>query len=211
MLALWCSEAPNVSRTSPKKARDASPTPWIASAIVILIVAAIAAWFFLLRQWPTAVEPEPAAPATVEPSAADASPSVESRAERGGEEMADPAEVLVETAAAPDSEPAEPVEVPVEPASVDPGASTPTVEPGQLALDLNFIGDCWTEITDGNGRRLFFDLGRAGRTVSVSGAAPLSILLGNADNVRLALNGIDYPISDADRRGQTARFTLSAP
>ena len=101
--------------------------------------------------------------------------------------------------AAPESEP------------VAAAAPTRTVEPGELALDLVFSGECWTEITDGNGRRLFFDLGRAGRTVSVSGAAPFSVLLGNADNVRLELNGSRIPIPDDDRRGQTARFTLSAP
>lgn len=79
---------------------------------------------------------------------------------------------------------------------------------GQVRVDLSFSGECWTEITDSNGRRLFFDLGRTGRSASVSGDAPLSVLLGNADNVSVRVNGSDYQISAADRRGETARLTI---
>ena len=62
----------------------ASPTPWIASAIVILIVAAVVAWFFLLRG-PAAVETEPAEPAPIEPAAIDEGSSAGSGMERGGD------------------------------------------------------------------------------------------------------------------------------
>ncbi|MDJ0918948.1 MAG: DUF4115 domain-containing protein [Woeseiaceae bacterium] len=198
-------------RKAPKVA--ASPTPWIAAGVVVLIVAAIAAWFFLLRPASDDVESEP--PAQAEPAIVDESAAANVPTATRLDDGADAIEPRSQ-AAEPEREATEPVAEPA--AAVTAAAETAapsdaaaSVEPGQLALDLNFIGDCWTEITDGNGRRLFFDLGRAGRTVSVAGAAPLSVLLGNADNVRLELNGIDYLISDADRRGETARFTLSAP
>jgi cytoskeleton protein RodZ len=76
---------------------------------------------------------------------------------------------------------------------------------------VTFLGDCWTEITDASGRRLFFQLGRSGRTVNVSGAAPLNVLFGDADNVDIRVNGEDFTIPAANRRGRTARLTISAP
>ncbi|MDJ0760040.1 MAG: DUF4115 domain-containing protein [Woeseiaceae bacterium] len=194
-------------RKAPKIA--ASPTPWVASAVVILIIVAVAAWFFLLRPAPGDEESLP--PAQAEPEIVDESSAANDTADTGLDDAADLIEPRPESAAEPIGESSEQIEQAVAPAAAAPIAVPAAVATGQLALNLNFIGDCWTEITDGNGRRLFFDLGRAGRTVSVAGAAPLSVLLGNADNVRLELNGSDYPISDADRRGQTARFTLAAP
>ena len=200
------------NRKAPKL--PASPTPWIAAAVILLVVAAVAVWFFVLRPEMTIIPPdaEPVAP-PAERLLEDTADAVE-REEAA--ERPDPSAVLTEAAAVPGA---------VEPATVEPDAAdsspeatpvaTPapaqTAEPGQLALTLTFVGDCWTEISDGNGRRLFFDLGRTGRTVNVSGAAPFSVLLGNADNVRLALNGASIPVPDDDRRGQTARFTLAAP
>lgn len=85
------------------------------------------------------------------------------------------------------------------------------VASSEIRLTLSFTGECWTEITDANGRRLFFDLGRDGRNVNVSGQAPLSVLFGNADSVSVQVNGSDYAISPADRRGETASFTISSP
>ena len=93
----------------------------------------------------------------------------------------------------------------IEPAGVEPQAE---IDAGAIRVSVAFSGDCWTEITDANGRRLFFDLGRDGRTIDISGEAPLSVLFGNADNVSMRVNGLDYAIRDTDRRGQTARLTL---
>lgn len=201
------------NRKAPKM--SASPTPWIATAVIILVVAAVAAWFFLLRPVMQPAAPDPAPAARPAESTLEESTTRAISRRQAGAELADPSATLMETATVPVAESAEPTvgagvdDAPS--AAVAASANARTVEPGQLQLDLSFSGDCWTEISDGNGRRLFFDLGRAGRTISVSGAAPLSVLLGNADNVRLQLNGEGIPIPDGDRRGQTARFTLSAP
>jgi len=80
-----------------------------------------------------------------------------------------------------------------------------------VSLSISYSGDCWTEITDATGRRMFFELGRAGRSVNLTGEAPVSVLFGDADNVSLSVNGASYPISARDRRGQTARLTILAP
>ena len=79
---------------------------------------------------------------------------------------------------------------------------------GQVTLSLAFSGDCWTEISDGSGRRLYFDQGSDGRTVELRGVAPFNVLFGNAGNVTLRVDGAAYDVGPADRWGR-ARFTIS--
>ena len=43
-------------------------------------------------------------------------------------------------------------------------------------------------MTDSNGERLFFDLGRDGRSVNVDGVPPLRVLLGDITNVDVEVN-----------------------
>ncbi len=171
-----------------KPERTLSPGPWIV-AIVILIAAAAAYWFFVMRQ-----PAEPAQPST----------SIETPVQQDTEPRDTPetASASVEDAAAVllDEEPAEAV-VP---------APAP-IPDGTVRLTVTFTGDCWTEITDASGDRLFFALGTAGRTVTVEGAEPLSVLFGSADNVALDVNGVRRSFSAADRRGDTARLTITSP
>lgn len=178
---------------------ELSPGPWIA-VVLVLIAAAFAYWWFTAGRdmsTPT-VAPEPGTPA----------------------ESPAPVEAIEEPISAPDEEPAEtegddavaveetPAPVPVpEEASDEPDEPVVPVEGGAI-LTLSFEEDCWTEVTDSSGQRLFFDLGRAGTTVTVEGAAPLSVLLGSADGVSVRVNGEEYAIRAADRRGRTARLTL---
>lgn len=79
----------------------------------------------------------------------------------------------------------------------------------QMHMTVSYSGDCWTEITDATGRRLFFEMGTAGRTLELSGEAPFDVLFGNAGNVRVAVNGVDYSIVTAERSGRTLRLTIS--
>ncbi|HUD97338.1 MAG TPA: RodZ domain-containing protein [Woeseiaceae bacterium] len=95
-------------------------------------------------------------------------------------------------------------------AQPQPTTADRSAEPGDLQLRLIFSGDCWTEVTDADGRRLYFGLGSAGNEVSVSGEAPLRALLGNSNNVSVFVNGSSYPIPASARRGDTARLTLTA-
>ena len=178
-----------------KQSREVSPGPWIA-AFVGLIALVTAYWWFVERDRP------PAATAAPEP-------------------ISTPV-VSDEIAADFEGEPAEPVDMPqvqVESTTpvfddAPPEAAVLVGEPlveGQIELSLVFSGDCWTEISDANGQRLFFALGQAGRTATVTGRAPLSVLFGNADNVSVQVNGTDYTIAASDRRGQTARLTIVSP
>lgn len=81
----------------------------------------------------------------------------------------------------------------------------------QVSMELVFTGNCWTEVTDADGQRLFFDLGSEGRSVEVSGTAPLRVLFGSYANVVVFVEGEDFPVPASARRGETARFTVNLP
>jgi cytoskeleton protein RodZ len=77
-------------------------------------------------------------------------------------------------------------------------------------LVLRTLEDCWADVRDAAGNRLLYETIQAGRMVSVEGAAPLSVFLGNVDGVRVEFNGMPYDAA-RHRRGQVARFTLGEP
>lgn len=92
----------------------------------------------------------------------------------------------------------------------EPELPPPAAEPEAPQTDtltLHFADDSWVEIEDGEGRRLFVDLARAGQTRSVDGRPPFRILLGNAPAVTLEVNGEVYDHAGHNRQG-VARFTL---
>jgi len=181
---------PPVISVRPKPRREMSPGPWIAVIVIIIILATVYWW---LASRPAIVEPPPAEEAGPQQEEVLQQEVV---AEEGDEPLA------VESTPEPEREPElepEPVPASVEAATND----------GDLRLIVTYSGDCWTEITDASGRRLFFDLGKEGRTVELSGTAPFNVLFGNADNVSLQVNGSDYAIGATERRGRTARLTLS--
>lgn len=187
-----------------KQAREVSPGPWIAAIVVVLVVA-MAYWYFVVRD-----AAQPAAPQiSVEPQAVD----VEAAPVRDEQIVDAPAS----EAPAPDDAAADPpAELPdaapevLESQRVAEPVTQPVAE-DEVRLTMRFSGDCWTEISDASGRRLFFDLGRNGRNVDVTGRGPLSVLFGNAENVTVSVNGEDYAIAAGDRRGRTARLTIYAP
>lgn len=174
--------------------REMSPGPWIA-VVVVLIVVATAYWWFtytpaVVEEAPVDLIAQPEVPAPEpEPEAAVAAADV-------GEDDSANLDSAGDDADLPFTE--EPVEE----------TESPTLGDGQIRILLTYTGDCWTEITDAGGRRLFFDLGTDGRTVELSGEAPFNVLFGNADNVRMSVNGSDRAIGAAERRGRTARLTV---
>ena len=79
----------------------------------------------------------------------------------------------------------------------------------QVHVELSFTGDCWAEVSDASGRRLFFDLGTAGRVVALSGDEPLRIVLGEYENVDITVDGQDYPIPASAVSGRLVRLTVN--
>lgn len=207
--------APPVITGRPKAESSRPLAAWIFA--VIIIIAAILAWWL----FGTGDSSNPGADgvdlpgdpaAAIAPPAAGTSPAAGSDA--GVDEGPDDPDEHTDD----DQDPAEQAPADATGGNLDtPPASTSAdpVEPppaaGEVRLSIRFTGDCWTEISDAGGRRLFFDLGRSGRTVTLSGEAPLAVLFGNADNVELSVNGAVYPIPAESRRGQTARLTIDRP
>lgn len=183
---------PPVISVRPRPRREMSPGPWIA-VIVVIIIAATIYWWLTTR--PAAVEESELLPELEEPQ------------QEPPQEEAPAANVGVDDTLALEPEAARPeiVQVATTPAA-DPA---PPLAEGELRLLVTYSGDCWTEISDASGRRLFFDLGKSGRTVELSGVAPFNVLFGNAENVSLEVNGAEYAIGATERRGRTARFTIS--
>lgn len=201
--------APPLITRRPPQVRDFSAGPWIAGLAALLVVVLAAAWWFssgadwLAGRGGTEIEP----PVTAgEPAGRE--PANESGTENDEAEAADAAVTPVPDPSAPAStEPdgSTPAAAPVEP------ATRPAPEPvadGALRLRLAFSGDCWTEVTDRDGQRLYFGLGTSGDEVTVAGSPPLNVLLGDSENVSVFVNETAYPIPASARRGETARLTL---
>lgn len=75
---------------------------------------------------------------------------------------------------------------------------------------LTFVQDSWAEVTDVRGVRLVYELGAAGETLTVVGAAPVDFLFGNAAGVSLAIDGEPYIIPRSNSPGTVVGFTVEA-
>lgn len=202
-----------VFKARPRPRREMSPGPWIA-VVVVIIVAVTAYWVFTTRPsllgFGATKEPDSA---VVQPSPGDTS-AVAIEEENTAVPLAtDAASPSAEDTIAGQTETTVEEPPPVEPESTSlAAADTPaaSAQPGSGAMQLllTYSGDCWTEISDATGRRLYFGLGSDGRTVELSGTAPFDVLLGNANNVSLKVNGSAYVIDSIDRLGR-ARFSVA--
>lgn len=100
--------------------------------------------------------------------------------------------------------------VPAAPPAAE-SAPTPPAEPvsvaaGEGLVQVAFSADCWTQITDANGRVLVSAVKRKGETLQVAGKAPLEVRLGFANGAQLSYNGA--PVTLRATSGGTARVTL---
>lgn len=84
------------------------------------------------------------------------------------------------------------------------------VPPGQVSLTFAFAADSWIEVYDGSGRSVLYDLGKAGTERAVAGVAPLSVTLGNAPGVSLAVNGKRVTVPTPSSGETVARFGVVA-
>ena len=149
-------------------------------ALAGAVVIAVAAWWILQGG---AVQTPPAAPA-------------EARVAEGR---------VAEVPAAASPTGASPV------AATAPSSTTPaSAATARLALSIEVRENCWTEVYDADGRKLYFDTLRAGNRAAVTGAAPLRVLLGRADRASLTIDGRPVAIPTTLIRNTTAYFTVDA-
>lgn len=94
-------------------------------------------------------------------------------------------------------------------APVVPAAPVVPVAPaaGEGQVQIQFVADCWTQITDGNGKVLFSGLKRKGDSTSINGKPPFAVRLGYARGAQVSYNG--QPVDVAPfTSGETARLKL---
>lgn len=82
-----------------------------------------------------------------------------------------------------------------------------SVAPGEGVVQISFSADCWTQVTDGNGRVLVSVVKRKGETLQVAGKAPLDLRLGFARAAQVSYNGESVNLRNVTSGG-TARIKL---
>lgn len=201
--------APPVVGAPRKRPRELNLGPWVAAVTVLAVIAAAVYWWLGRPAAPSSGATAVTAPQT----RLELPNPVTEDVDAGMAAVTDEAPVDSAPATTPGEDVAEPApaEAAAPAAIVDSPPPSGPASASQVRLTMTFAGDCWTEVSDASGARLFFDLGREGRTINVSGEPPLRVLFGNSENVTVAVDGRDYPISAAMRRGQTARLTINKP
>ena len=206
---------------------DGGRWPWIVGAAAVVALVGYASW----RVLDTVEAPQPVAATTTAPAMpAGRAPGAGSRDARdrtpgAGEVVLAPVVTRVnrrdavrgtgdsEDAAVPAPSAAgsgDPVADVAAPVQVAGGVSPPPLsdDADGVRVEIEFSDECWTEITDAVGRRLYFGLGQAGETALLRGEPPLQVLLGDTSAVRLRVNGETYPLPDGN--GRVTRLQLAS-
>lgn len=86
--------------------------------------------------------------------------------------------------------------------------TTPAADPN--ALVMNFTADCWLEVTDATGKKLFSGMQRKGGNLNLAGQAPYKLKIGAPAAVQIQYQGKPVDLSRFIRTNQVARLTLNA-
>ncbi|MBM1021418.1 cytoskeleton protein RodZ [Enterobacter cloacae] len=88
------------------------------------------------------------------------------------------------------------------------GTATAAADPN--ALVMNFNADCWLEVTDATGKKLFSGLQRKDGTLNLTGQAPYKLKIGAPAAVQIQYQGKPVDLSRFIRTNQVARLTVNA-
>lgn len=86
-------------------------------------------------------------------------------------------------------------------------APTPPGKP--MELTLRFAADSWVEVYDANGAKLFYDVGTAASSRTVSGTPPFRVHVANAPGVSLDVNGKPATVPANAVKGEEAQFVIN--
>ncbi|AIR67607.1 cytoskeleton protein RodZ [Cedecea neteri] len=110
-------------------------------------------------------------------------------------------------------------------APVDNAQTTPAPTAGQLPTDqagvnqtadasqglsMHFTADCWLEVTDASGKKLFSGLQRKDAKLDLAGKAPYKLKIGAPSAVQVQYQGKPVDLSRFIRTNQVARLTVGA-
>lgn len=139
-----------------------------------------------------------AAPATDAPTA----PAPAADAQQNA--VVAPSQANVDTATAAPTAPANAAPLPTDQA----GVTTPAADPN--ALVMNFTADCWLEVTDATGKKLFSGMQRKDGNLNLTGQAPYKLKIGAPAAVQIQFQGKPVDLSRFIRTNQVARLTVNA-
>ncbi len=115
---------------------------------------------------------------------------------------ATPAPVAPATAAPPAAAPA-----PAVPAAAVAASEPVAVPAGSGKVSIQFTADCWTQVSDGNGKVLFSAIKRKGDNLELTGKPPFAVRLGFARGAQVSYNGQAVDVAPFTS-GETARLKL---
>jgi cytoskeleton protein RodZ len=174
---------PDLTRI-PHRAPRAQSTRLVAFALLVLVAIAIAGVLWWLLTLPTA-KPQPISAAAPQPLP-EAAPAATAVATAG---QASAAQLVKAVAAA-------------QPAAV--------AAPAGAQLALRFSAVSWVAVYDASGHQLAEGISAPDSARTLTGAPPLTVVLGNAPGVTVQLNGQKVPLEGLVRRDGSARFRLDA-
>lgn len=157
---------------------------------------------------PAAAEQAPASPAPAATATAAAVPAPAQQA------PVPPVAAAPAAAPAPVA-PVAPAPAPAAVAPATPVAAVAAAEPaapaavpaGSAKVAIQFVADCWTQVTDGNGKVLFSAIKRKGDNLELTGKPPFSVRLGFARGAQVSYNGQAVDVAPFTS-GETARLKL---
>jgi cytoskeleton protein RodZ len=187
------------------------------AAVIVVIVGALAVYEFVYNETPTTV-----ATGATEDAPVAAPPAKEKRPARA--KTPPPAEVAAEP---PTDQPAARTEAkapiaqpsPAEPAAAATAPATPVppvivvsrqdrpVDPDEREVRFVFEEDSWVEVRDRNDTVIFYQLNASGTVRRVSGLPPLTIVVGNANGVKVTYAGKPVDLA-RHTKIDVARLTL---
>ncbi|WLS79971.1 cytoskeleton protein RodZ [Erwinia pyri] len=88
------------------------------------------------------------------------------------------------------------------------GVSAPAADAN--ALVMNFDKDCWLEVSDATGKKLFSGMQRSGGKLSLAGTAPYRLKIGAPGAVHIQYQGQPVDLSRFIRTNQVARLSVGA-
>jgi cytoskeleton protein RodZ len=80
-------------------------------------------------------------------------------------------------------------------ASKSPAASAAPAKSASSVLGFTFSGESWVEVVDGSGKTVLSKRFRAGDAEEVAGRPPFSVVVGNAQVTRMAVNGREFDLT----------------
>ncbi|MBV4542586.1 RodZ domain-containing protein [Pseudomonas vlassakiae] len=93
------------------------------------------------------------------------------------------------------------------PATAAEPAAPVAVPAGSAKVAIQFTADCWTQVSDGNGKVLFSAIKRKGDNLELTGKPPFAVRLGFARGAQVSYNGQAVDVAPFTS-GETARLKL---